>query len=214
LPAASAGFPGDPSTSTNIFKPASTPADSIFGLSVFVLAITAVIFVVVTSLLVYSAMKFRRRQNDDGREPPQICGSNQLELAWTVIPVLIVVVLFLTSARFIHGIQDARKPPKAIEVTVVGHQFWWEYRYTQYGFVTANELQVPVSDPNDPTPAFLTLLSADTDHSYWVPRLAGKTDLIPNHPNSMWIYPHETTITAMGRESGCRAPGYSDQGAG
>jgi len=80
LPAASAGFPGDPSTSTNIFKPASTPADSIFGLSVFVLAITAVIFVVVTSLLVYSAMKFRLRQNDDGREPPQIYGSNQLEL--------------------------------------------------------------------------------------------------------------------------------------
>jgi cytochrome c oxidase subunit II len=194
LPAASAGLPGQPSSSTSIFAPASTPADSIFGLSLFVLAITGAIFVIVASLLVYSAVKFRRKRTDDGREPPQIYGSNQLELAWTVIPVLIVVVLFLTTARIIHAIQDARKPSKAIEVTVIGHQFWWEYRYPQYGFVTANELHVPVSDPKDPTPTFLTLLSADTDHSYWVPRLAGKTDLIPNHPNSMWIDPHETGL--------------------
>jgi cytochrome c oxidase subunit II len=189
-----AGPPDPSSSSTSIFSPASTPADSIFGLSLFVFAITGAIFVTVASLLIYSAVKFRKRADDDGREPAQVYGSNQLELAWTVIPVLIVVVLFLTTARVIHGIQDARRPPGAIEVTVVGHQFWWEYRYPQYGFVTANELHVPVSDPKQPTPTFLTLLSADTDHSYWVPRLAGKTDLIPNHPNSMWIDPHETGL--------------------
>jgi cytochrome c oxidase subunit II len=192
--AASAVPPGEVSKSLNIFSPVSTPADSIFQLAMFVLAITAVIFLTVGFLLVYSAVKFRRRADDDGREPPQVYGSNQLELAWTVIPVLIVVALFLTVARFIHAIQDARRPPGAIEVTAVGHQFWWEYRYTQYGFVTANELHVPVSDPKQPTPTFLTLLSADTDHSFWVPRLAGKTDLIPNHPNSMWIDPHETGV--------------------
>ena len=60
--------------------------------------------------------------------------------------------------------------------------------------VTANELHIPVSDPEQPTPTFLTLLSADTDHSFWVPRLAGKTDLIPNHPNSTWVDPHETGL--------------------
>src|SRR5437899_7559614 len=192
--AASAGPPIPSSSSTSIFSPASTPADSIFRLALFVLAITGIIFLIVSSLLVYSAVKFRKRADDDGREPPQVYGSNQLELAWTVIPVLIVVVLFLTAARFIHAIQDAPRPPGAIEVTVVGHQFWWEYRYPQYGFVTANELHVPVSDPKQPTPTFLTLLSADTDHSLWVPRLAGKTDLIPNHPNRMWIDPHEPGV--------------------
>lgn len=185
---------GQASSSTSIFSPVSTPADSIFGLSLFVLTITGVIFVIVASLLVYSAVKFRRRADDDGREPAQIYGSDQLELAWTVIPVLIVVVLFLTTARVIHGVQDASQPPGAIQVTVVGHQFWWEYRYPQFGFVTANELHVPVSDPRHPTPTFLTLLSADTDHSFWVPRLAGKTDLIPNHPNQTWIDPHETGL--------------------
>jgi cytochrome c oxidase subunit II len=192
--AASAAPPLDPSGSTSIFAPLSTPADSILGLSLFVLAVTGVIFVIVFGLLVYSAVKFRKRADDDGREPPQIYGSNQLELAWTVIPVLIVVVLFLATARVLHALQDARRPPGAIEVTVVGHQFWWEYRYPQFGVVTANELHVPVSDPKQPTPTFLTLLSADTDHSFWVPRLAGKTDLIPNHPNEMWIDPHQTGL--------------------
>lgn len=192
--AAFAELPGPSSGSTSIFAPVSTPADSILGLSFFVLAITGAIFAVVFFLLVYSAVKFRKRADDDGREPPQVYGSNQLELAWTVIPVLVVVVLFLTTARVIHEVQDARQPPGAIEVTVVGHQFWWEYRYPQYGFVTANELHVPVSDPKQPTPTFLTLLSADTDHSFWVPRLAGKTDLIPNRTNHTWIDPHEPGV--------------------
>jgi cytochrome c oxidase subunit 2 len=79
-------------------------------------------------------------------------------------------------------------------VIVTGHQFWWEYRYPQLNIVTANELHVPVSDAAHPRTTFLTLLSADTDHSFWVPRLGGKTDLIPNHPNQMWIDPHETGL--------------------
>jgi cytochrome c oxidase subunit 2 len=179
---------------TNIFAPASTPAQSILDLSVFVLEVTAAVFVVVFTLLTYAVVKFRKRKTADGREPAQVYGSSQLELAWTVVPVLIVVVLFLAAARVIASIQNAPKPNNAIEVTVIGHQFWWEYRYPSLKVVTANELHIPVSDPAHPTPTFLTLLSADTDHSFWVPRLAGKTDLIPNHPNSMWVDPHETGL--------------------
>src|SRR6202167_3822522 len=188
------GAPTDPSQSTNIFQPLSTPAHCIFHLSMLVLAITGAIFAVVFSLLAYSVAKFRKRANDDGREPAQVYGSNQIELAWTVIPILIVLVLFLATARVIHSIQDAPQPPGTIQVVAIGHQFWWEFRYPALGVVTANELHVPVSDPSQPTPTFLTLLSADTDHSFWVPQLAGKTDLIPNHPNHMWIDPHETGL--------------------
>jgi cytochrome c oxidase subunit 2 len=183
-----------PSQDTNIFKPASTPANSIFNLSLFVLAITGTIFVVVGGLLVYSVVKYRRRENDDGSEPPQVYGGNQLELAWTVIPVLVVLVLFLATARVIHAIQNAERPPGTVEVMAIGHQFWWEFRYPDLGVVTANELHVPVSDPSHPTPTFLKLLSADTDHSFWVPRLAGKTDLIPNRINNTWIDPHEAGV--------------------
>jgi cytochrome c oxidase subunit II len=178
----------------NIFKPQSTPADSIYHLSMFVLAITGLIFLVVFTLLTYVIVKFRYRTTDAACEPAQVYGSTQIELAWTVIPVLIVVVLFLATARVIHAIQDAPKPAAAVEVTAIGHQFWWEFRYPGLGIVTANELHIPVSDPAHPTPTFLKLLSADTDHSFWVPQLAGKTDLIPNHPNEMWVDPHETGL--------------------
>jgi cytochrome c oxidase subunit 2 len=183
-----------PLSPTNIFAPASTPAKSIFGLSLFVLAVTGAVFLVVFILLLYSVVKFRKRKNDDGREPPQVYGSNQVELAWTIIPILIVVALFMATARVIAIVQKASAPSNAIAVTAIGHQFWWEYRYPGLGVVTADELHVPVSDPAHPTPTFIKLLSADTDHSFWVPRLAGKTDLIPNHPNSMWIDPHEAGL--------------------
>jgi cytochrome c oxidase subunit 2 len=176
---------------TNMFAPVSTAAESIFGLSRFVLATITMIFIVVFDLLVYVAVKFRNRSGDDTSEPAQVYGSTQVELAWTVIPVLIVIALFLASARVIASIQNTVRPAGALEVIVTGHQYWWEYRYPALNIVTANELHVPVSDPAHPTPTFLTLLSADTDHSFWVPRLGGKTDLIPNHPNQTWIDPHE-----------------------
>ncbi len=180
---------GSPVSSTSIFAPASTPAKTIFGLSMFVLSVTGVIFVIVFSLLAYSVVKFRSKAGDDGREPAQVYGSTQIELAWTVIPVLIVVVLFMATARVIHAVQDAAKPAAALEVTVIGHQFWWEFRYPTLGIVTANELHIPVSDPAHPTPTFMKLMSADTDHSFWVPELGGKTDLIPNRINQMWMDP-------------------------
>src|ERR1700733_11035621 len=122
---------------TNIFAPASTPAQSIFDLSLFVLEVTAAIFLVVFSLLAYAVVKFRKNSATEGREPAQVYGSSQLELAWTVIPILIVVVLFLAAARVIAGIQNAARPSNAIEVTVIGHQFWWEYRYPSLKVVTA-----------------------------------------------------------------------------
>ncbi len=155
----------------------------------FVFTITGAVFIVVTALLLFVIIRYRARRADDASEPPQIYGSNQIELAWTVIPGLIVVVLFLATARVLFAVQGALKPPSALDVTVIGHQFWWEFRYPKLGIVTANELHVPVSNPNHPTPTYLKLMSADVDHSFWVPQLGGKTDLIPNHINEMWIDP-------------------------
>ncbi len=178
-----------PLSPTDIFAPVSTPAQSIFDLSLLVLAVCAAIFFIVAGLLAYAMVKFRKRNDDDNREPPQVYGSTQVELAWTITPVIIVLVLFLATARVIFSVQDAPHPKGSLEVTVIGHQFWWEYRYPGLKVVTANELHLPVGEPT-----FLDLLSADTDHSFWVPRLAGKTDLIPNHPNKMWIEPRETGV--------------------
>ncbi|MDR3739283.1 MAG: cytochrome c oxidase subunit II [Terracidiphilus sp.] len=177
--------------STSIFAPQATPAHSVYGLSLLVLGICAGIFVVVAGLLTYAIIRFRHRRGFTTNEPPQIYGSNQIELSWTVIPILIVVVLFLSSARIIFVNQSVTKPATALDVTVIGHQYWWEYRYPKLGIVTANELHIQANDPKHPTPAYLSLSSADTDHSFWVPRLAGKMDAIPNKVNTLWVDPEQ-----------------------
>ncbi|HTW78657.1 MAG TPA: cytochrome c oxidase subunit II [Terracidiphilus sp.] len=187
---AASAFAESPPSLPSTLSPVSTPAREILSLSHFVLLITGSIFAVVGGLLIYVIFRFRARGPDSEHEPAQVYGSVQVELAWTVIPVLIVVVLFLTTARIIFAIQDAPEPQSALDVTVVGHQFWWEFRYPKLGIVTANELHIPVSTDSNPAPTYLKLLSADVDHSFWVPQLGGKTDLIPNHPNQMWIDPH------------------------
>lgn len=176
---------------TSIFSPKDTPASSIFGLSTLVLAFSLGIFLVVGGLLLYALIRFRHRPSDPdaSREPAQIYGSTQIELSWTVVPILIVFMLFLATARVIYSTEHAPKPDTALDVVVIGHQFWWEYRYPKFGIVTANELHIPISDPEHPAPTYLIMSSADTDHSFWVPQLAGKMDVIPNKVNTMWIDP-------------------------
>jgi len=146
----------------SMFRPVSTPAQDISTLAVFVLMVTTAIFVIVSALLTYSVIRFRARPGD-GSEPPQLYGSAPVEFAWTAVPVLIVFVLILTTARSVYTVQAARRPPRSVAVRVAGHQWWWEFELT----------------------------SADVVHSFWVPQLAGKTDVIPNKTNVMWMDPQE-----------------------
>jgi cytochrome c oxidase subunit 2 len=180
-------------SSTSIFSPLSTPAREVHELSLFVLLICGVIFAGVSALLIYALVRFRARPGEK-TEPPQVFGSLQIELAWTIIPVLIIVTLFLGTARVLFSVQDARKPASALDVTVIGHQFWWEFRYPQYNVTTANELHIPVSNPPFSRPTFMKLTSADVMHSFWVPVLAGKTDLLPNRVNEMWLDPQRAGV--------------------
>ena len=179
-------------TVSSIFAPVSTPAAKEAELAKMVLVLSAVVFVVVAGLIAYSVVRFRAPGGGkQGSEPPQVYGSAQVEAAWTAVPLIIIIVLMLATGRVIHEIQAAPQPPSAVEVTVTGRQWWWEIRYPMLGVVTANELHVPVSDSLTRRPTFLTLQSADVAHSFWVPRVAGKTDLIPNRTNRMWVEPHE-----------------------
>ena len=178
----------------DMFKPRATPADSIFNVSILMLAICAAIFVVVGGLLTFTIVRFRRRKVDDNREPAQVYGSTRIEIAWTVIPVLIVLALGMATARSVVEVQNKRIPADALKVTVIGHQWWWEFRYPELGIVTANELHVPLSTTTKSTVTALTLESADVAHSFWVPQLAGKMDLIPGVTTSMWIDPRQQGI--------------------
>ena len=180
---------GSAFVNTNIFEPVSTPARDVHSLSLFVLLITGGIFVGMSTLLTFALIKYRSRPTDT-LEPPQVFGSTQIELAWTIIPVLLITVLFLGTARMIFAIQDAPPPKDAVDVVVIGHQFWWEFRYPKLGITTANELHVPLSTKAAPQPTYLKLTSADVMHSFWVPRLGGKTDVLPNRVNEMWFDPN------------------------
>jgi cytochrome c oxidase subunit 2 len=193
---------GDPMPQDlSIFNPVSPPAESIRNLSVLVLAITGFIFVAVEGILIYSIIRFRRGRRQvetlpPSSEPPQVYGSKPIEIAWTAAPALIVFVLVLVSARTLWEVNVPPPQPRAgdntLFVTVVGRQWWWEYTYDHYngrelGVTTANELHIPASEVGVARLVYLTLKSADVCHSYWVPRLAGKTDLIPGRVNAMWF---------------------------
>jgi cytochrome c oxidase subunit 2 len=179
----------------SMFDPASPGAESIRNLSFLVLAITGFIFIVVEAVLLYAILRFRRAAATD-KEPPQVYGSKPIEVAWTAAPALIVFVLVMVTTRTLWEVTPTPPQPRpgdqALFVTVIGHQWWWEYRYDHYdgkelGFTTANELRIPASAKDGPRPVYLALKSADVCHSFSVPRLAGKTDLIPGRTNHMWF---------------------------
>jgi cytochrome c oxidase subunit 2 len=198
-------------------SPASPMAEWIRFLFYFVTAVGVFILAIVWGVLFYSLVRFRRKRNirspgeeqptSAATEPPQVYGSIPIEIAWTVAPGIIVLLLMLVIVRTAMEVR-VRQPKDlagthAVTVSVVGHQWWWEYIIKSDGdrtvdVVTANEIHLPAGSDGDETkgeqatsrPVYLTLESADVCHSFWVPRLAGKTDLIPGRVNEMWF---ETT---------------------
>jgi cytochrome c oxidase subunit II len=180
----------------SIFNPASPPAESIRSLFVLVLAVTAAIFFVVEGVLLYSIVRFRRPA-PDGHEPPQVYGSMPIEIAWTAAPMLIVflLALILTPTEFEVRV-DPHTPPlgsKPLYVTVIGHQWWWEYIYDKYegqdlGIIAANELHIPAGDLDAARPVYLTLKI-----SRCLPQLLGASPGGQDRPDSG---PHESNVVS------------------
>jgi cytochrome c oxidase subunit II len=195
----------EPGKNLSIFAPVSPPAESIRDLGFFTLAITGAIFALVAGILIYTLYRFRHGPPKNATEPPQVYGSMPIEIAWTAAPTLIVFIMALVITRTLWDVDvDPARPPmdsQPLRVTAIGHQWWWEYAYESNGgqklaFITANELHVPASNfatASQRRPVYLTLQSADVCHSFWVPRLAGKTDLIPGRTNHMWFETDQAT---------------------
>jgi cytochrome c oxidase subunit 2 len=140
------------------------------------------VFVLVEVILVYTIIKFRKRE---GAPPPQMThGNTALEITWTVAPIFILVIIAVPTVRTIFKTQ-APAPAGALEIEVVGHQWWWEYKYPQYGFATANEFYIPTGRTVN-----FTLRTVDVLHSFWVPQLGGKRDLISTRTNHLWYTPN------------------------
>lgn len=140
-----------------------------------------IVFVLVEALLLYVIFKFRRKPGQ--AEPKHVHGNTTLEVLWTAIPAVILVFIAVPTVRTIFRTQ-AKAKPGALQVEVIGHQWWWEFRYPELGITTANELYLPT----DRTVNF-ALKTADVLHSFWIPALGGKRDLIANHTNYLWFTP-------------------------
>jgi cytochrome c oxidase subunit 2 len=140
-----------------------------------------IVFIFVEGILLYAIFRYRRRSEND--RPQHVHGNTTLEILWTAIPALILAFIAVPTVRTIFKTQ-AKAKADALQVEVIGHQWWWEFRYPQYKVTTANELYLPVGRTVN-----FTLRSEDVLHSFWIPQLGGKRDLITNHPNYLWFTP-------------------------
>jgi len=147
------------------------------------------VFVFVEVLLLYVIFRFRRRSESD--RPEHVHGNTTLEILWTAIPALILAFIAVPTVRTIFKTQ-AKAKADALQVEVIGHQWWWEFRYPQYKIITADELYLPIGR----TVSF-SLKTQDVLHSFWVPQLGGKRDLITNHENFLWFTPDSIGVSAL-----------------
>ncbi len=160
--------------------PQGPVARQVHNLAKPVFIIAALVFLLVETLVVYSAIKFRRRSEDEA--PVQVHGNVRMELTWTIIPAAVLAVVGVLTVGTIVDLDRVPKGADVVNVNVVGHQWWWEYEYPDHDVVTANELHIPTG-----VPIAITLESVDVIHSFWPPKLAGKIDVIPNRKNHMVI---------------------------
>ena len=163
-------------------EPRSDNTDQIWDLQMLLFVLAAIVFAVVMVLTVGFSIMFRERE---GRTARQFHGNTRLEVVWTLIPVIIVAIIAIPTFKTIFDTE--RDPPdNAIEVQVTGYQWWWEFVYEGMNITTANELHVPVGRPIS-----IKLRSNDVIHSFWVPQLFGKEDMVPGHENTLWFTPNE-----------------------
>lgn len=139
------------------------------------------VFVVVEAVLLFVIIRFRERP--DSPAPKQVHGHTMLEIAWTLAPAVVLVFIAVPTIQTIFRTQGTA-PEGALEIEVVGHQWWWEFRYPELGVTTANEMHVPVGRP-----VALVMTSADVIHSFWVPKLGGKRDLMPRRTTRIAFTP-------------------------
>ena len=149
------------------------------------LLLGTIVFVLVEAALLFVVFRYRRRGNETG-SPPQTHGNAFLEIVWTIIPAVILLFIAVPTVRTIFKTQ-AKAVAGALEIQVIGHQWWWEFRYPEYKIVTANEIYIPTGRTVN-----FKMTSQDVIHSFWIPQLAGKRDVIANRTNYIWFTPDST----------------------
>lgn len=171
----------------NTFVAHSDLTKAIQGLYWDVIAWTTAILILVCALVFMVLFKYSTRPGPDHKPPPEEFESLTLEIAWIAGPALVLLMIAIPSIRLVFASQQVTPPPNALIVEITGHQWWWEATYPQYGIHTANEFHLPVGRP-----VRFILSSADVIHSFWMPQLGAKRDVVPGHVNQITFTPTET----------------------
>jgi cytochrome c oxidase subunit 2 len=148
------------------------------------LLLGSIVFVFVEVGILYIVFRYRKREGDE--RPPQTHGNVVIEIFWTLIPAFILLFIAVPTVRTIFKTQ-AKAVAGALQIEVIGHQWWWEFRYPEYGIITANEIYIPTGRTVN-----FKLTSNDVIHSFWTPQLGGKRDAVTNRTNFMWYTPDST----------------------
>ncbi len=171
-----------PDTPIPLFlNPASPVAAQQARLYWIIFIMAAVVFVIVEGLLLYNVFHHAKKPQDQ-ETPPQQYRQYVVEAVYTGVPILLVILIFILMMGTIKAI--AAPAPKAsdLKVHVIGHRWWWEFDYPDLNVKTANELHIPVN-----TAVRMDLDSFDVIHSFYVPQLSGKIDVIPGVTNHLWL---------------------------
>lgn len=172
-----------PENNQSTFGTAGPIAEDQADLFKFIFWIAAAVFILVEGAIVYIAIRYRRRSDSD-KLPHQTHGNDRLEITWTVIPILILAAIAIPTLTGIWA-QQSNVPDnqgEVLNVEAIGHQWWFEFRYPDHEVITSNELHIPVGRP-----VAFKLESQDVIHSFWVPKIAGKVDMVPLNDNYMWM---------------------------
>ena len=164
----------------DIFRPGGSAGEEIRQLALQIFLILSVVLIAVWALLAYVIVRYRRRPES---EASQTRGNLKIEIVWTLIPAVIIVVLFILTVR---TTQNLALPDPGAQFTVVGHQWWWEFDFADQGFKTANEVHVAARRQ-----VSADVVSTDVIHSFWVPQMGGKVDMIPGRVNRVSFVPLE-----------------------
>lgn len=172
-------------TNQSILTPSSPAAGEVANLFYFIFWIAVVIFILVEGLLVFFVLRYQRRAADE--HPEQYHGNTRLEVTWTLIPALILAVVFAFTIKTMGTTGPTTAPAQGLPIRVVGHQWWWEIQYNNGQVLTASEVHIPAGQVVN-----VALQSDNVIHSFWVPHLMGKTDVVPAHENQTWLYSDKT----------------------
>jgi cytochrome c oxidase subunit 2 len=165
-------------------SPKSDLAQWAYDLFIQVTLWDALIFAIVLTAFVLAVFVYSTRVGEAG-PPSSVASDLGLEVAWTVGPALVLLMISVPTVRTIFRSQPLVPPENALVIRVIAHQWWWEFSYDEYGFVTANEIHLPVDRP-----IRLEIASADVIHSFWVPQLGGKRDAVPGQVNELTFIAH------------------------